>query len=145
LEDAGVNEFFTVTPRLTLAGAKRAGQVAEDFAAANGWLIAVAIVDHSGAPIYLARMEDAILAVQEGALNKAITAFKFARPTKALEEHVANGRLHYLTFDNMLCVEGGLPIVAEGRVVGGIGIGGGPSGREAVKCAQAALDALCAP
>lgn len=127
---------------LTLAGAKAAGLAAEEEAVARGWKITVVIIDHTGLPVYCARMPEAILASYEGAFNKATTAFKFARPTKAIEDTVASGRLHYLTFNNMLCVEGGLPIVAEGSVIGGIGIGGGPSGREAVQCAHAGLRAL---
>lgn len=128
--------------RLTLEGAKRAGAAAEAEAARNGWQISVVIVDHSATPLYAARMSDAILASYDGALKKAITAFKFARPTKALEDNIMKGRLHYLVFDDMLPVEGGLPIVVDGQVIGGIGIGGGPSGREAVGCAKAALREL---
>ena len=133
---------FTTVKQLTLAGAKQAGAAAEAEALRNGWQISVVIVDHSGTPIYAARMTDAILASYDGALKKAVTALKFARPTKAIEDNVMKGKLHYLAFDYALPVEGGLPIVVDDRVIGGIGIGGGPSGKEAVRCAIAGLKEL---
>lgn len=135
-------DLFTTVKQLTLDGAKKAGAAAEAEAVRNGWKISVVIVDQSGTPMYCARMTDAILASYDGAYKKAITALKFARPTKAIEDNVMKGRLHYLAFEDVLPVEGGLPIVVGDRVIGGIGIGGGPSGREAVGCALAALKEL---
>jgi glc operon protein GlcG len=128
--------------QLTLAGAKVIGAAAEAEAVKNGWCISVAVVDAGGHPLYLARMDGALLASYRGALMKASTALQFGRPTKRLEEDVARGRIHVLAFDGALPVDGGIPIEIEGQTIGGIGVGGTKSGREATQCAEAGLAVL---
>jgi uncharacterized protein GlcG (DUF336 family) len=135
-------EVFKSMNQLTLAGAKKAGAAVEAHGHMNGWRIAVVIVDLSGYPLYSARMADAILASYPGAYKKAATALKFARPTSMLEASVAAGKPHYFAFEDTLPVAGGLPIIVDGEVIGAIGVGGGPGGREATQCAEAGLAAL---
>jgi glc operon protein GlcG len=127
---------------LTLDGAKAIGAAAEAVALAEGWTIAVAVVDAGANLLYFARMEAAILASQQGAINKATTAVRFGRTTQVIAEAVARGRLHYFAFPNVLPVEGGIPIVVDGAIVGGIGIGGTTVEGAATKCAEAGLAAL---
>jgi len=135
-------EPFRATHQLTLAGARKAGAAVESHAEKNGWLIATVIVDISGVPVYCARMTGAILASYPGAYKKSQSALKFARPTSMLEASVASGKPHYFAFEDTLPVAGGLPIVLNGEVIGAIGVGGGPGGREATQCAEAGLTAL---
>jgi len=128
--------------QLTLEAAKAMGAAAEAEAVKNGWTIAVAIVDAGGHPLYLARMERALLASYRGALKKAGTALMWGRPTKRLEDDVAGGRPHVLAFENVLPVEGGLPILVDGTIIGGIGVGGTTSGPDATRCAEAGIAVL---
>jgi uncharacterized protein GlcG (DUF336 family) len=127
---------------LTLEAAKAMGAAAEAEAVSTGLTIAVAIVDAGGHPLYLARMEQSLLASYRGALKKAETTVMFGRPTKRMEEVVASGRPHVLAFENVLPMEGGLPIIVDGTIVGGIGVGGTTSGPDATRCAEAGLAVL---
>jgi uncharacterized protein GlcG (DUF336 family) len=133
---------LTVSKQLTLEAAKAMGAAAEAVAVRNGLTIAVAIVDAGGHPLYLARMEGGLLASYRGALKKAETAVMFGRPTKRMEEVVASGRPHVLAFENVLPMEGGLPIAVDGTIIGGIGVGGTTSGPDATRCAEAGLATL---
>jgi uncharacterized protein GlcG (DUF336 family) len=133
---------LTEAKQLTLAGARAMGLAAEAEAIKNGWSIAVAIVDAGGHPLYLARMERALLASYRGALKKASTAVMFGRTTKRMEDDVARGRLHFFAFEDVLPVEGGVPLVVDGQTVGGLGIGGTTSSANTVRCVEAALAAF---
>jgi uncharacterized protein GlcG (DUF336 family) len=127
---------------LTLEAAKAIGNAAEAEAAANGWHIAVAIVDAGANLLYFARSEEATLASVRGAIYKATTALTFTRTTKEMGDAVARGRLHYFAFPRTLPVEGGVPIVADGATIGAIGIGGTTTDGSADLCAAAGLRAL---
>jgi len=129
---------------LTLEAAKTIGNGAEAEAAAQGWQIAVAIVDAGANLLYFARSEEAPLASVRGAIYKAETALTFNRTTKEMGEAVARGRLHYFAFPHALPVEGGIPIVADGTIVGAIGIGGTVSDGAAELLLAAGLRALSA-
>lgn len=135
-------DIFRPTHQLTLDGARQAGVAIEAHAEKKGWLIATVIVDISGLPLYSFRMTAAILASYAGAHKKAITALRFHRATSMLEDSVASGKLHYFAFEDILPVAGGLPIIINGDIIGAIGVGGGPGGREATQCAEAGLLAL---
>jgi uncharacterized protein GlcG (DUF336 family) len=105
---------------------------AEAEAAKNHWGVSIAIVDSGGNLLMLHRLENAQLASMRIAEDKARTAVEFRRPTKALEDAVAGGGvgLRVLTFG--ACVaEGGVPIVANGRIIGGIGVSGAASEQDA--------------
>ena len=133
---------LTQRKSLTLEGARLVAETAAAEAARHGWQIAVAVVDHAGCPLFALRTEDSLIASWTGALNKATTAVQFGRPTKALEEAVQKGKLHYFAFDNVLPVAGGLPILVEGEMVGAVGVGGTPTGLEGTQCAEAGIAAL---
>lgn len=115
-----------------LDGAKAAMAAAEAEAQRNGWGVAIAIVDSGGNLVMLHRLDNAQLAATRIAEAKARAAVEFRRPTKALEDAVAGGGvgLRVLTFG--ACVaEGGVPIVAAGKIVGGIGVSGVASHQDA--------------
>jgi uncharacterized protein GlcG (DUF336 family) len=119
-------------PPLSIAGARKVMATAEAEAARNNWGVSIAIVDSGGNLLMLHRLENAQLASMRIAEAKARTAVEFRRPTKALEDAVAGGGvgLRVLTFG--ACVaEGGVPIVADGRIIGGIGVSGAAAEQDA--------------
>jgi uncharacterized protein GlcG (DUF336 family) len=128
-------------PSLTLRDAKNIASAAEAEASRNGWAVVIAIVDEGGHLIHLLRRDDTQFGSIEVAIQKAHAAIAFRRPTKVWDEHVAEGRLRYLGLPGTLPIEGGLPVVVQGRFVGAVGVSGARSDEDA-KVAQAGLDAL---
>lgn len=126
---------------LSLADAKRVAAAAELEAERNGWSVVIAIVDDAGVLIYLERLDGTQPASSEVAQHKARAAALFRRPTKALEEIVAGGRVAMLSLPNITPVEGGLPLVYEGQIVGAIGVSGVQSFQDGI-VAQAGAEAL---
>ncbi len=128
-------------PAVTLERAKTlaAGAVAE--ANRNNWRVAIAIVDTHGFLKYYEMMDDTQTASASIAVEKARSAAMFRRPTKKLEDAIAGGRTAVLGLQGALPIEGGLPIVIDGKVIGGIGISGLTSQQDG-QVAQAALDRL---
>ncbi len=115
---------------------------AEAEALRNRWGVAIAVVDSGANLVMLHRLDNAQLSSARIAEQKARSAVEFRRPTKALEDAVAGGGagLRVLTFG--ACVaEGGVPIVADGRIIGAIGVSGVASHQDA-QVAQAGADAV---
>jgi len=108
---------------LSLDDVKRVAAAAEDEARKNGWNVVIAVVDDGGHLMYLQR-EKVQLGSIEVAITKAKVAVMFRRPTKFWEETVASGRQGYLAMPGMLPIEGGVPLVRDGEIVGAIGISG---------------------
>ncbi len=131
----------TNTKALTLEGAKAIGAAAEAEATKNGWKVAIAVVDTGGHPLYLARMDGAPVASFKGAQAKAWTAATFGRPTKMLDDGVAAGRTQMLAFPDMLPIEGGVPVVVDGQIIGAVGVGGATAAQDG-QIAQAGIAAL---
>jgi uncharacterized protein GlcG (DUF336 family) len=109
---------------LTLEAAKQIAAAAEAEAAKNKWNVVIAIVDEGGHLIYLQRMDETQVGSVQVAQEKARTAVFFKRPSKALEDAVAGGRNAVLRLPGALPIEGGLPLTAEGKVIGAIGVSG---------------------
>jgi len=107
----------------------------------NGWNVAVAIVDTAGDLVFFERMDNTQAASSIVAQEKARTAARFKRPTKAFEDAIAGGRQAILGLPGVTPLEGGLPLVIEGKIVGAIGVSGATSPQDGV-CAQAAADTL---
>jgi glc operon protein GlcG len=126
---------------LTLADAKRVAAAAAEEARRNGWSVVVAIVDDAGLLVYLERLDGVQPASCDIAQTKARAAALFRRPTKALEETVAGGRVALLSLPHITPVEGGLPLVYESQVVGAIGVSGVQSFEDGI-VAKAGADAL---
>jgi glc operon protein GlcG len=131
----------TYGPPVTLETAKQlaAGAVAE--AHRNHWRVAIAIVDTHGMLKYYEMMDDTQTASAHICVEKARTAAMFRRPSKWFEELIAGGRTAVLGLQGALPIEGGVPIVVDGKVVGGIGISGLTSVQDG-QVAQAALATL---
>ncbi len=128
-------------PVLTLEDARRVATAAEAEAHANEWKVSIAVVDDGGHPLYLQRSHDTQFGTVETALAKAHAAVAFQRPTKASEDAVLGGRLIHLALPGVIPAEGGVPLMREGVVVGGLGISGVRSFQDG-QIAQAGVDAL---
>jgi len=111
-------------PVLTLEDAKRVATAAEAEAQANGWKVVIAVVDDGGHLLYLQRNHDTQFGSVETATAKAHASVAFQRPTKASEDAVLSGRLIHLALPGVIPAEGGVPLVREGVVIGGLGISG---------------------
>ena len=121
--------------------AKKAAAAAIAEAHKNQWTIFVAIVDTGGTLVYLERIDGAQNGSSETAIEKARTSAAFKRPTKAIEDAIASGKVNYLRLPGSVPLEGGLPLVVDGKVVGAIGVSGGTSAQDG-QCAKAGVDAL---
>ena len=126
---------------LTLAEGKRMAAAAEAKAVEEGWPVAIAVVDDGGHLLCLYRLDGTQLGSIETAIEKARSAVLFKRPTKSWEERLAEGKIGYLNLPGLLPVEGGIPVILDNQIVGGIGVSGVRSGEDAM-IAQAGLIAL---
>jgi glc operon protein GlcG len=128
-------------PALTDEDVKTMAAAAEAHAAANRWNVTVAIFDDGGHLLHLHRMDDTAPSTVEMAIGKGRTAVLGRRETKVYEDIVKNGRTAFLSAPLVAMVEGGVPIVFEGEVVGSIGVSGVKSEQDAA-VARAAIAAL---
>src|SRR6266853_3322029 len=126
---------------LTLEIAKHIAAAAHAEAAKNGWKMFLTILDDGGNVMYVERMDGAQLGSFDVSIAKGRCAVHFKRPTKALEDVVAGGRVVVMTLPGAVPVEGGLPLLVDGQLVGAIGVSGGTSPQDGV-VAQAAAAAL---
>ena len=109
---------------LSLSDAKIIAAAAAAKAAAQGWPVVIAILDHGGHLMYLERADGTQLGSVDVAQEKSRTALLFRRPTKALEDAILGGKIHMLSLPGATKVEGGLPIVKDDQIVGSIGVSG---------------------
>jgi len=107
----------------------------------NNWTVAVAIVDTGGILVYFERIDGTQIGSSEVAVRKAQSANAFKRPSKAFEEAVAGGRNVVMTLPGALPIEGGLPLVMDGKIVGAVGVSGATSAQDG-QCAKAGVDVL---
>jgi glc operon protein GlcG len=111
-------------PALTLEASRRIVAEAEAHASANGWNVVIAIVDDGGHAILLQRMDGTQTGSIEVALDKARSAAAFLRSTLVFSEAVAGGALALLRLRGAVPIEGGLPLIVDGHVIGAIGVSG---------------------
>lgn len=128
---------------MTLDQAKKAMAAAEAEAAKNNLLMAIAIVDSSGHLLAFHKMDNVQYGSIRVAIGKAETALDFRTSTKVLDDRLAAGgsALRLLTLGNATLIEGGLPIVVGGRVVGAIGVSGAAAQQDG-QVAKAGADAV---
>jgi glc operon protein GlcG len=118
--------------------AKKAAAAALAEARKNNWTMAAAIVDTAGDLVYFEKVDGTQAASTLIALDKARSAVRFKRPTKALQDVLAAGGegLRLLALQGAVPVEGGIPLLMDGKIVGAIGLSGGTSQQDG-QCAQA--------
>ena len=110
---------------ISLEMAKRVAAGAEAEEKKNNFTMVIAIVDAGGTLTYLEKLDGTQLASVEVAIGKARSANNYKRPTKAFEDAVAGGRNAVLGLPGALPIEGGLPLVVDGKIIGAIGVSGG--------------------
>ncbi len=130
-------------PAITLDAARKVMAAAEAEAARNRWPMVIAIVDSTGHLVMLHRMDQAQYGSSKIAPLKAETALDFRRATKVFEDGIASGGagVRLVTMPNVLALEGGLPILQNGEVIGAIGVSGMRSDQDA-QVARAGIAAL---
>jgi glc operon protein GlcG len=127
---------------INIEQAKKAMAASEAEARKNNWPVVISIVDTGGNLIMLQR-HDAQNASVDIATGKARTSVNFRRPTKALEDGLAAGgtAIRILAVPGVTPIQGGLPIVMDGKIVGAIGVSGVTSAQDE-QVAKAGVDAL---
>ena len=129
-------------PPITLEDAKKAAAAAvAEVPKIGSAPDAIAIVDHGGFLVYFERMENTQLGSVEIAIEKARAAALFRRPTKAFEDALAGGRTAILAIHGAVALEGGLPLISGGKLIGAIGASGGTASQDG-QVAKAGADAV---
>ena len=112
----------------------------ETEAKKNGWSVAITVVDASGGLIMFQKLDETqpgSIAISQG---KARTAALFKRSTKVLEDALTGGKTAFLAVDGMTPMQGGVPVLADGKVIGAVGVSGVLSAQDE----QVALAAVAA-
>jgi len=119
---------------IRLERAQKAASAALAEAQKNGWLMAVAITDPSGELVYFAKMDGTQTGSVNVSIGKSRSAALFKRPTKVFQEMLATGGagVRVLALERAVPIEGGVPLVINGEIVGGIGASGGSSDQDGV-------------
>ncbi len=132
-------------PVLTLAAAKQIAAAAEAEAIKRGATVVIAVVDDGGYLLVLERLDKTQVASVEVGIAKARTAAIFRRPSKVFEDQVREGRVAALALPGAVALQGGVPIVINGTVVGAIGVSGNtPQEDEDIAKAGASVAAAAA-
>ena len=123
---------------VSVEAAKKAAAAALAEAVKNHWNMAVAVVDPAGTLIYYEKMDNTQNGSAQVAINKARSAALFKRPTKAMQDALASGGagLRVMALEGAVPVEGGVPLMSDGKVIGAIGVSGDTSEHDG-QCAQA--------
>lgn len=130
---------------VNLEQARKAIAAGQAEARKNSWPVAIAIVDNAGHLVAFEKMDNTQTASVEVAQDKAVSAAIYRRTTKVVQDLVAGGGagLRLLGLRGMSPVEGGIPLIVDGKIIGGIGVSGVNSDQDGV-VAKAGADALAA-
>jgi glc operon protein GlcG len=126
---------------INLETAKKVAMGAAAEATKNKWNVAIAIVDNHGFLVYYEMFDDTQTASAHISVEKARTSAMWRRPSKEFEDNIAGGRAAILGLPDTTPIEGGLPIVVSGKLIGAIGVSGMTSAQDA-QIAKAGLDVL---
>lgn len=128
---------------INLEQARKAAVAADAEARKNNWPMAIAVVDTAGQLVYFQRADNTQTASVQVAQDKAVSSAMFRRPSKAFQDVVAGGGagLRILGLRGASPVEGGIPIVVDGKIIGAIGVSGATSEQDG-QCAKAGVDAV---
>jgi uncharacterized protein GlcG (DUF336 family) len=128
---------------ITTEQAKKVAAAALAEARANNWTMAAAVVDPAGILVYFEKIDDTQHASSRIAIDKARSAAMFKRPTKTFQDSVERGGigLRVMMLRGAMPVEGGVPLLIDGKIVGGLGVSGGTAEQDG-QCCKAALEKL---
>jgi len=122
---------------LTLEGAKLVGDTAMVYAKENGAGPSIAVVDEAGNLLYFIRPEASFAAGANVSIGKARTSAMFKKPTKDFEDTINKGRYTMTALPDFTPLQGGIPIVHDGHVIGAIGVSGAKSAAQDEEIAKA--------
>ena len=123
---------------LNLEGAKIVAAAAAAEARKSGAGGAIAVVDAGGNLLYLERLDHTFAAAANISIGKARSAANFERDTRIFEDAIKNGRLSLVANPELLPLQGGVPVVVDGAVVGAVGVAGAKSAQQDEDIAKAA-------
>ncbi len=128
---------------ITLEEAKKAAASALSEARKHEWTMATAVTGIGGELVYFEKMDDAEIASAQLAIDKAQSAVLYRRPTKAFEDALVGSRdgLRVLGLRGAVPLDGGMPLIIDGKIVGGIGVSGGTNVQDG-RCARAGAAAV---
>lgn len=109
---------------LSLAAARKVAAAAQEAARAKGVDVVIVVVDDGGYTLLLERMDGAQVASVNVGIGKARTAAIYRRPSKVFEDQIRNGRVAALALADATPLQGGVPILLDGKVIGAIGVSG---------------------
>ena len=137
---AGAQGTMAYGTSINVETAKKVAAPALAEARKNQWAMAVAIVDTAGDLVYFEKMDDTQVGSVDVAIAKARSAARFKRPTKAFQDALAAGGegLRILALNGAIPVDGGVPLVVGGKIVGAIGMSGGTSAQDGQAAAAGA-------
>jgi glc operon protein GlcG len=127
---------------ITLEGARQVGEAAMKFAKENGVGPSIAVVDEGGYLLYFVRSEGSFAAGANVSLGKARTSAIFKKPTKDFEDSINKGRFTMTALSDFTPLQGGVPIIHEGQVIGAIGVSGARSASQDEEVAKAGAAVL---
>ena len=127
---------------LNLEGARQVIAAAQAEARKNNATGVVAVVDDGGNLIALERLDGTFAAGANISIGKARTAVLFKKPTKFFEDVIKNGRTAMVTVEHFTPLQGGIPILVDGQVVGGVGVSGASSAQQDEELAIAGAAAV---
>ena len=130
-------------PNVNVENAKKIAAAALAEARKNNWRMAVAVVDTAGYLVYYEKMENTQLASADVSIDKARSAALYKRPTKAMQDGLAAGGAGWrlLRLRNAIPIDGGLPLLIDGKIVGAVGVSGEASEQDA-QCAKVGANML---
>ena len=132
-------------PSLSLEGARIVAAAAAAEAKKGQAGGAIAVVDDGGNLLYLERLDNTFAAAANISIAKARSAAHFQRDTRVFEDAIKNGRVSLVANPELLPLQGGVPVVVDGKVVGAIGIAGANSAQQDEDIAKVAAQALSKP
>jgi uncharacterized protein GlcG (DUF336 family) len=130
-------------PPIGIENARKVMNAAEAEAVKNNWSVVICIIDSGGNMVMLHRHDNVQLSSIEISQGKAKTALMFKRPSKVLDDAISSGGagLRFLALKDIVPLEGGIPIVMEGKIIGAIGVSGVLSAQDS-QIARAGVDGL---
>src|SRR6266436_4353111 len=123
--------------KLTLEGARKIGDAAATYAKQNGVGPSIAVVDDGGYLLYFVRPEESFAAGANVSIGKARTSAMFKKPTKDFEDTINKGRFTMTALPDFTPLQGGVPIIHNGQVIGAIGCSGAKSAQQDEEVAKA--------
>ena len=118
------------TKALTAEAVKSVLVAAEAKAKQNAWNVSIAVVDPNGDLVGFLKLDGASVGTVQISQGKARTAARFGRPTKVFADRVAKDTLNMLSVEGLYTIQGGVPIIINGRVIGAVGVSGASSAQD---------------